>query len=175
MNNQSEDVNQLILSCSYSKESLEKLYIKFKRSVFAIGFTITSDYHLAEDCVAETFIRLTQIKKLDISKGDGVGFIVTVARNVAFELRRQHRHDAESTIPEYYGVADHTAENSIFIKELFLNLSDSQRQIVTLRCYCELQFKQIAKIMKMPETTVKSRYNKAIAILKEKAGVNSER
>lgn len=133
------------------------------------------DYQLAEDCVAETFIRLAQVKQFDSSKGNGVGYIITMARNIAMELRRQHRHDDETFVPEYYGVADHTAENSIYIKELFLNLSDKQKEIVTLRCICELPFKQIAKIMKSPETTVKSKYNKAIAILKEKAGVNSER
>lgn len=172
---ESVDVNKLILSCSYSKESLEKLYRMFKRSVFAIGFSITSDYQLSEDCVAETFVRLAQVKNFDPKKGDGIGYIITIARNVAHELRRQHRHDDETFVPEYYGVADHTVENSIYIKELFLNLSEKQKEIVTLRCICELPFKKIAKIMKTPETTVKSRYNKAIAILKEKAGVNSER
>ena len=34
----------------------------------------------------------------------------------------------------------------------------------------ELTFKEIAHIMKSPESTVKSRYKKAIAILQEKAG-----
>ena len=168
------NVNELIMSCSYSKESLKKLYIMFKSNVFAIGFGITSDYQLAEDCVAETFIRLAQIKRFDPKKGDGIGYIVTIARNVALELRRQYRHGDEISIVQNYGVADHTVENSIYINELIMYLNDFQRQIVTMRCCCELPFKQIAKIMKCPETTVKSRYNKAIAILKEKAGVNSE-
>ncbi len=169
------NVNELIMSCSYSKESLKKLYLMFKNNVFAIGFGITSDYQLAEDCVAETFVRLAQAKKFNPEKGDGVGYIVTMARNIAMELRRQHRHDDESFIMQSYGVADRTVENSIYINELLMYLNEKQRQIVIMRCICELQFKQIAKIMKSPESSIKYKYNKAMAILKEKAGVNSER
>jgi RNA polymerase sigma-70 factor (ECF subfamily) len=39
-----------------------------------------------------------------------------------------------------------------------------------MKCCADLTFKQIAKIMKSPESTVKSRYQKAMQILKEKAG-----
>ncbi len=168
-------INKLIQSCSQSKESLKSLYVMFKKSVFAVGFSITSDYQLAEDCVSETFVRLTQIKHFDPKKGDGAGYIITIARNVALELRRRHRHDDESFLVQSYGVADHTVENSIYINELLMCLNDKQRQIVVLKCCSELTFKQIAKIMKCPESTVKSRYNRAIAILQEKAGVNSEK
>lgn len=162
------------MDCYESKESLRQLYNMFKKSVFAVGFGITSDYQLAEDCVSETFVRLTQVKHFDEKKGDGTGYIITVARNVALELRRQHRHDDEISLIESYGAADYTVENSIYINELLMHLSDTQRQIVTMRCCCDLTFRQIARIMKSPETTVRSKYIKAMAILKEKAGVNSE-
>lgn len=44
-------VNRLIIECRTSKESLAELYEMFKKSVFAVAFGITADYHLAEDCV----------------------------------------------------------------------------------------------------------------------------
>ena len=139
-------VNELISDCATSKESLSKLYLMFKDSVFAVAFGITSDYHLSQDCVTETFVRLTQVKKFSAKKGDGKGVILTIARNVA------------------------TVEDSIYINQLLKHLNDVQRQTVILRCCAELTFKQIAKVMRCPETTVKSRYKKAISILQEKAG-----
>lgn len=171
-------VNRLIETCSHSKESLSILYNMFKKSVFAIAFSITSDYHLAEDCVAETFIRLTQVRNFNSAKGDGRGFIHKVARNVALEIRRSHKKDIENIDNIYvsnYGEADETVENSIFLNQLLSYLNDKQRQIVVMRCCSELSFKEIAKIMKCPESTVKSRYKKAISILQEKAGVDSEK
>lgn len=169
-----ENVNELIAGCSESKDKLEKLYTMFKDSVFAVAFGITSDYHLAEDCVTETFVRLTQVKRFSTKKGDGKGFILTIARNVALELRRRYKRDRESSdiYIQNYGEADKTVENSIYINQLLEHLNDKQRQVVVLKCCSELTFKEIAKIMKCPETTVKSRYKKAMAILQEKAGAD---
>lgn len=168
-------VNRLISTCSVSKESLSTLYNMFRKSVFAVAYSITSDYQLAEDCVAETFIRLTQVRNFNPSKGDGKGFIHKVARNVALEIRRSHHKDIDNVYISNYGEADCTVENSIFLNELLSCLNDKQRQIVVMRCCSELSFREIAKIMKCPETTVKSRYKKAIAILQEKAGVDIEK
>ncbi len=147
----------------------------FRKSVFAVAYSITSDYQLAEDCVAETFIRLAQIRNFNASKGDGKGFIHKVARNVALEIRRSHHKDIDNVYISNYGETDCTVENSIFLNELLSCLNDKQRQIVVMRCCSELTFREIAKIMKCPETTVKSRYKKAIAILQEKAGVDIEK
>lgn len=168
-------VNRLIETCSESKESLSTLYCMFKKSVFAVAFSITSDYHLSEDCVAETFIRLTQVRNFNPNKGDGRGFIHKIARNVALEMRRSHCKDIDNVYISNYGESECTVERSIFLNELLTNLNDKQRQIVIMRCCSELSFKEIAKIMKCPESTVKSRYKKAISILQEKAGADSEK
>ncbi len=167
-------VNELIISCASSKDSLSKLYNMFKKDVFSLAFSIISDFQLAEDCVTETFVRLTQINRFDPKKGDGKGFILTIARNVALELRRKYKKDCMAFIFQSYGEADKTVEDSIYINQLLSSLSDKQRQIVVLRVCSQLTFKEIAKIMKCPETTAKSRFQKAIAILKEKAGADYE-
>ena len=146
------------------------LYLRFKGSVFAVAFSITADYQLAEDCVTETFVRLAQISKFDYRKGDGKGFIHTVARNIALELRRRHKREVCDCFIQSYGEADKAVEDSIFVNQLLKELNDKQRQIVVMHCCCELTFREIARIMKSPESTVKSRYKKAIAILQQKAG-----
>ncbi len=168
-------VNDLIADCAKSKESLSTLYTMFKSSVFAVAFSITADYHLAEDCVAETFVRLTQVKRFSPGKGDGKGFILKIARNVALEYRRRYQREIKHFIIQSYGDADQTVEDSIFINQLLRHISDKQRQIVVMKCCAGLTFREIAKILRCPESTVKSRYQKAIGILKEKAGVDSEK
>lgn len=173
---QDNTVNDLIAVCSNSKAALEELYIMFKSSVFAIAFSITSDYHLSEDCVMETFFRLTQLKRFSPDKGDGKGIIFTTARNVALEIRRQNKkHHNGSIIIQSYGDAEKTVEDNIFINQILKHLNDKQRQIVVFKCCAEMTFKEIASIMKMPVTTVQYRYKKAMNILKEKAGVNDEK
>ncbi len=168
-------INRLIETCPYSKESLGTLYNMFKNDVFAVAYSITSDYQLAEDCVAETFIRLTQVKNFNSAKGDGKGYIYKTARNVALEIKRSHHKDIDNVYVANYGESDNTVENSIWLNALLANLNDKQRQIVVMKCCNELTFKEIAEIMKCPVSTVKSRYKKAISILQKKAGVDGEK
>lgn len=170
----STDVNRLIAECASSKESLCTLYNMFKGQVFAVAYSITADYHLSEDCVAETFVRLTQAANFSAKRGDGRGFIFTMARNVALELKRRYKREMTNIIIQSYGDADKNVEDSIYINQLLKNLNDKQRQTVVLKCCAELTFREIARIMKAPETTVKSRYKRAMEILRGKAGEENE-
>ncbi|MBQ4243104.1 MAG: hypothetical protein II732_09850, partial [Lachnospiraceae bacterium] len=63
----------------------------------------------------------------------------------------------------------------IFINQLLKYLPDKHRQIVVMKICIGLTFREIAVIMRSPESTVKSRYARAMDILKEKAGVNDEK
>ena len=169
------EVNRLIVQCATSKESLGILYQMFKGTVFAVAFSITSDYQLAEDCVIETFIRLTQADSFNPKRGNGKGYIIKTAQNVAHELLRRHEREYRNFFIQGYGEADKTVEDSIFINQLLKHLTKKQRQLVIMKCCSDLSFREIAEIMHLPESTVKSRYQKAMVILQEKAGVNSEK
>lgn len=164
------DTNRLIEQCRTERKSLEILYNTFKKDVFSLAFSILGDYHLSEDCVAETFVRLSQIKRFSKSGGDGKGFILKIARNCAMEIHRRYKKEACSNVIQAYGEAEKTVEDSIYINQLLKNLSDKQRQIVVMRCCNQLSFREIAKIMRSPESTVKSRYKRAMDILRKKAG-----
>lgn len=164
------DINTLIEKCRTDRKSLELLYDTFKKDVFAISFSILCDYHLSEDCVAETFVRLSQVKRFSKSGGNGKGFIIKIARNCAMEILRRYKKESYSEVIQAYGDAEKTVEDSIYINQLLKNLSDKQRQTVVMRCCNQLSFREIAKIMHTPESTVKSRYNRAMDILRKKAG-----
>lgn len=164
------DINTLIEKCRTDRKSLELLYDTFKKDVFAISFSILCDYHLSEDCVAETFVRLSQVKRFSKSGGNGKGFIIKIARNCAMEILRRYKKECYSEVIQAYGDAEKTVEDSIYINQLLKNLSDKQRQTVVMRCCNQLSFREIAKIMHTPESTVKSRYSRAMDILRKKAG-----
>jgi len=167
------DYNSLILRCKTDKRCLEILYNSLKKGVFAIAYSIVKDHHLAEDCVAETFVRLVNVKRFSAGGGDGKGFIFKIARNVAMEqYRRYKREDYDAEIHSCGNDRiDRNVEDSFYLDQLLKNLNDKQRQVVILRCYNDLSFKEIGSILKIPVTTVKSRYKKSIEILQGKAGV----
>jgi RNA polymerase sigma-70 factor (ECF subfamily) len=58
-------------------------------------------------------------------------------------------------------------EEYVRISRLLESLPPEQREIVRLKCYDELTFKQIAELQDIPEATAKSRYRYAIMHLQQ--------
>ena len=59
-------------------------------------------------------------------------------------------------------------EEFVRINKLLDDLPQEQSEIVRLKCYDDLTFKQIAELQGIPEATAKSRYRYAIMHLKNK-------
>ncbi len=64
-------------------------------------------------------------------------------------------------------------EEFIRINKLLDTLPKEQSEIVRLKCYDDLTFKQIAELQGIPEATAKSRYRYAIMHLKNKLRVEN--
>ena len=60
----------------------------------------------------------------------------------------------------------HEAEDAIYLKSLLKELSQDIREVVILRIYEEMKFKDIAKIMRCSISTAKSRFRFGISQLK---------
>lgn len=60
----------------------------------------------------------------------------------------------------------HEAEDAIYLESLLKELSQDIREVVILRIYEEMKFKDIAKIMRCSISTAKSRFRLGISQLK---------
>ena len=66
-------------------------------------------------------------------------------------------------------------EDAVYLKNLLKELSDDIREVVILRAYEEMRFKDIAKIMGCSLSTAKSRYRLGISQLKRRMENEYER
>ena len=66
-------------------------------------------------------------------------------------------------------------EDAVYLKNLLKELSDDIREVVILRTYEEMRFKDIAKIMGCSLSTAKSRYRLGISQLKRRMENEYER
>ena len=81
--------------------------------------------------------------------------------------KRSHSYEWETLekIPIQNDSIQNT-ENSIYLQKLLSELSPENREVVILRTYEELKFKDIAKMMGCSVSTVKSRFRLGIQHLK---------
>ena len=78
----------IIIKDEHSQSKLEVLYMKYREDMYDVAFRILKDYHLAQDAVQSSFLRLSK----SLNKMDGFGcnqkraFIVIVVRNISIDM-----------------------------------------------------------------------------------------
>ena len=154
-----------------NKESFTCLYNELKKPVYTIIYRILLNIEDSEDVMQEVFYRLYKIApetKVDNPRA----YIFSMARNLAFDKykeRQRYENDelVEETIDEYNSLFADRIISKISLDEALAYISESGREIISLRINGNLKFREIAKMLNLPIGTVLTRYNSAIKALKK--------
>ena len=152
-----ELVNRFV---SGDMNSLELLINRYRKQVYTYIFLLVKNQHLAEDIFQDTFIKV--IKSLDGGKyqdnGKFLAWVLRIAHNLVIDHYRKERQ-LNATSREDFGLdilnsrkyAVKPAEDAIIdrqirkdIRGLIESLPEEQKEVLILRQYCELSFKEIA-------------------------------
>jgi RNA polymerase sigma factor (sigma-70 family) len=140
--------------------SIEILINRYRKQVYTYVFLLVKNRHLAEDIFQDTFIKV--IKSLDDGKyqdnGKFLAWVLRIAHNLVIDHYRKERQ-LNATSREDFGLdilnsrkyAVKPAEDTMIdrqirkdIRKLIDNLPEEQKEVLILRQYCELSFKEIA-------------------------------
>lgn len=149
-------------------------YREYQGLIRSVIFRITGIGEI-DDLVQETFIRIWKNQKNFEGKSALKTWIYRIAVNVAIdhvrkrkspiEYREEYPHLQENTpSPEYV--------NRDLVGKMLVSLSPSHRAVLTLQAIEGLSMAEIAKILELPEGTVKSKLfyakQKALEFLNQK-------
>jgi RNA polymerase sigma-70 factor (ECF subfamily) len=118
----------------------------------------------------DTFIAVYSSAGSYRAGGSPVAWILTIARNKALNLYRKNKRRlmwAESQAKEEAVLMESTEECSEILNACLNLLNSKKRQILTLRLSLDLTHKDIARIMGIPEGSVRRNYSEAINTLKQ--------
>lgn len=143
---------------------MTELYAQHRRKALAIARRILRDADEAEDVVQEVFTRLfSQNVRFD-GKAAYTTWLHRILVNSSINsLRARRRRDRlESPIsatenPEEKAVGNQQHEKFV---EALQHLSEQHRQVVTLRDLRGYSYPEIARMLNLPEGTVKSALNR---------------
>lgn len=132
---------------------------KYKNELFLLAVSIVDDYHDAEDVVAETMLmayeKIAFLKKEELFRFWLMKILVNNARML---LRKKKRFVFVDEIDSYVSVYEQDISD---VWETVLSLDSELKTIVILYYYQGFQVNEIAKILKIPVGTVKSRLSRA--------------
>ncbi|WP_025692540.1 RNA polymerase sigma factor [Paenibacillus zanthoxyli] len=173
------DDKQLIEEFRKGSESAIELLIKrHYDKVFAYIYRSTWDYHIACDLSQTVFERtVTGLGGYRSERGAFLSWLLTIAvntcrnyfRSSAFRTTRRQVALDETMSADFNVVSLlERKEEQAIIRNALQELPALQREVIILRIYHELAFKEIAEVTGSGESTVKSRYRQGLSKLKKR-------
>lgn len=152
-----------------NKDALNVIIEKYYDDIFRFCLFLTGNESDSYDITQETFLRF--ISYVDSYQHRNLkGYLLTIAHNLCRDYF-SHKHSGmePEKIPEYSGAEQQIVqvENRIYVLKFLKKLPKEQREIIILRIYEEMKFKDIAKMLGSNLSTVKSRYRLGLANMKK--------
>lgn len=122
----------------------------------------------AEDAVQTVFVKLAGRQGDDI--GDLAGYLFTAARNEASRIldrRRRDRRPEPEEPPPMFDAPPGREEERDRLERALATLPADQREVVLLKIWEGLKFREIAAVLGIPQDTAASRYRYGMEKLKE--------
>ena len=163
--------------------ALKVLYRRYETQVFNFIFRYTGSRELAQELIQETFTRVWfSAHTFDGKKGNFRGWIYTIALNLArnelakkeytyhfldIDEARDCKHEGENSETGNPETVHEQKELRNSIVNALGKLKPYLREVIIMKNFQHLKFREIAEATNIPEGTLKARYHKAIALLKE--------
>lgn len=163
------------------ERGLKELLERYKNKVYTSIYVRVKDEYLAEDLFQETFIKVINTFKTGGYNEEGkfLPWVMRIAYNMVIDhFRKQKRAPVVVNadgfdIFEVLTFADDNTESKIVkqqidtdLKKLIQLLPDDQKEVLIMRHFCDMSFKEIAEITDVSINTALGRMRYALANLR---------
>jgi RNA polymerase sigma-70 factor (ECF subfamily) len=162
-------------------EALRSLYMRYQVQAYNLILRLTGDREMARDLLQEAFTRVwTMAHTFDPARGAFKGWLFTIALNAARSELVKKRHgvkhvdteEAQDLASQADGPEAQLArsEDQKRVASALALLPALHREVVVMRVFHQLKFREIAQMTQTPEGTLKARFHRAVAELREHLG-----
>ncbi|OGF51151.1 MAG: hypothetical protein A2044_05970 [Candidatus Firestonebacteria bacterium GWA2_43_8] len=150
---------------------IEKMYDLYAKPIYYYLLTILKKKEDAEDVLHNLFLKISRLYE-NIKIDDVKGYLFVSARNEAMSFIQKNKRDVEKEDIDVQMLKTTNkellpAEDVEDLETALLKLPLEQREVVFMKEYQALTFKEIASILNIPEDTASSRYRYALVKLKK--------
>ncbi|MDD4778452.1 MAG: sigma-70 family RNA polymerase sigma factor [Fermentimonas sp.] len=180
---------ELVVSYSKGNDSaFDTLLTRHKQSVYNYILYTVRDNGLAEDIFQDTFIKaiITIKQGKYIESGKFKAWVMRIAHNLIIDYFRQKKSESIISKDEYEidlfnnpSLCEDTVETQMVktqvlndVKKLICFLPESQREVLEMRYYKDMSFKEIADITGVSINTALGRMRYAILNIRKMASDN---
>lgn len=165
----------------------DELLSRYKAKVFTTIYLIVKDRSVAEDLFQDVMIKIVRMIRSGKYNEEGkfLPWVIRIARNLAIDHFRKVQRNPIQRESEDYDIFHSSQrsegssedniireENARYIRGLIQQLPDKQREVLIMRSYADLSFKEIASLTDVSINTALGRMRYALLNLKKLAEEN---
>mgnify|MGYP006446467545 CR=1 FL=1 len=150
--------------------TLDLNYDSYGEALFGYLSCLVCSRHDAEDCLQDLFILIARKRHLLKEKENLKAYLMTMARNEAMAFFRKRKRHIDTIECDESLLAPTNTKDELPVKELSQALTSiplDQRDIIFLKIYQQMTFKQIAQQLRISENTAASRYRYGLKKMKQ--------
>jgi RNA polymerase sigma-70 factor, ECF subfamily len=155
--------------------SFTELVETHQAMVFSIAYHFLHDRATAEEIAQDVLLELYSHQHELRSNQHVVFWLRKVTVNQCIDQSRRVQRRAETPIDAMDDLAAPSRDDDQWmnrrLRQLVASLPEKARMVVVLRYQEDLEPAEIAKLLKLPVNTVKSHLQRALVLLRQKAGV----
>lgn len=172
-----------------SNEAFDILLNRYRSKVFSYIFHIVKNQDVADDIFQETFVKIIMTIKQGryVETGKFSAWVTRIARNLVIDYFRQEKSENlvsidndDVDILNRRDLSDSTIEDNMVqtqicndIRRLIHSLPDTQRNVIEMRFYQNMSFKEIADATNVSINTALGRMRYALMHIRKLAKENN--
>jgi len=166
-----------------NQSAIEVLIARHKKRVFTYILLIVKDHHLAEDIFQDTFIKVIRSLKSGryTENGKFISWVLRISHNLIIDHFRKEKllstTSNDDTIVDLFNSPKYSEENiedklvyeqiTCDVRLLINELPDDQREVIMMRHYQGLSFKEISDLTNVSINTALGRMRYALINLRK--------
>ncbi|WP_461039645.1 RNA polymerase sigma factor [Tepidimicrobium xylanilyticum] len=154
-----------------STQEFEILFRRYKGDIYRIAYTYVNNEQDALDIVQETAYQAYISKDKLKDKLKFKSWLLTIAVNKSKDLLRKNKNILLDDLSSAKVLKTEEKESINMFMDNLKTLSIDEKNIIVLKIYFEYTFEIISDELKMPISTVKTKYYRALEKLKIEEGV----
>lgn len=179
---QQSDKDLLVAFQSGDTDALQTLILRHQQRIFTGIILLVKDRAVAEDIFQDTFVKAIDMLKSDryTESGKFLPWVSRIAHNLCIDhFRRNKKMPSISTddgtdVFEFVRVDEETAEEKLVrvqthakLRQMVSALPEEQREVLMMRIYGDLSFKEIAQLTDVSINTALGRMRYALHNLRK--------
>ncbi len=164
------------------ESGIEILLNRYKSKIYTSIYLQVKDEYLAEDIFQETFIKVINTLKSGRYNDEGkfLPWVIRIAQNMVIDHFRKAKRNPTVVSSDGYDIfgvlefADESAESKLMLsqrdldlRKIIQRLPDDQKEVLIMRHFCDMSFKEIADITEVSINTALGRMRYALNNLRK--------